>query len=120
ALLLDEDFGYGGQVSWTNYHADGAYYSGDLTDATDGATEFIDVPLATVSARYIVPQVNVFSGEGFDEVDLRRRHAGNWRVSASCSAACSMSPCLAVMGASPIRQVRVQWWSGPLSCPPGA
>lgn len=68
ALLLDEDFGFAGHVSWTNYHDDGAVYSGDITDAPDGATEFIDVPLRGVRATYVVPQVNIYDGEGFDEV----------------------------------------------------
>lgn len=68
ALMLGEDFDCQGHVSWTNHHHDGAYYSGDITDATDGATEFIDIPLGTVSAAHIVPQVNIYSGEGFGEV----------------------------------------------------
>ncbi|UJW28853.1 hypothetical protein L3Q67_26825 [Saccharothrix sp. AJ9571] len=73
ALLLDDEFGYAGHVSWTNYHNGGAVYSGDLTQAPapDGATEFIDFPLNSAdatSAAYVVPQVNVYSGEGFDEV----------------------------------------------------
>lgn len=68
ALLLGDEFEYRGHVSWTNYHDDGAYYSGDITEAANGATEFIDVPLATVTARYVVPQVNVYDGEGFDQV----------------------------------------------------
>jgi hypothetical protein len=70
-LLLDENFGYAGHVSWTRYHdggPDGPVYSGDITDAPDGATEFIDVPLRGVNAAYVVPQVHVYSGEGFDEV----------------------------------------------------
>jgi hypothetical protein len=67
-LMLDEHFQLAGQVSWTNYHSGGAYYSGDLTEAPNGATEFIDVPLRSISARYLVPQVNVYSGEGFNEV----------------------------------------------------
>ena len=66
-LLLDDGFRAGGQVSFTNYHHDGVVHSGDLTDAADGATEFIDVP-STVTAPYVVPQVNIFSGESFDEV----------------------------------------------------
>lgn len=66
-LLLDDDFHTAGQVSWTNYRHDGAVHSGDITDATNGATEFIDVPL-TVGGRYVVPQVNIYSGESFDEV----------------------------------------------------
>ncbi|GLY65067.1 hypothetical protein Atai01_16860 [Amycolatopsis taiwanensis] len=68
ALLLGDQFEYEGHVSWTNYHDGGAYYSGDITDAANGATEFIDVPLADMRARYVVPQVNIYSGEGFDEV----------------------------------------------------
>jgi hypothetical protein len=42
-LLLDDEFHTAGQVSWTNYHHDGVVHSGDITDATNGATEFIDV-----------------------------------------------------------------------------
>jgi hypothetical protein len=66
-LLLDEQFHTAGQVSWTNYHHDGVVHSGDITDATNGATEFIDVP-RTVSGHYVVPQVNIYAGESFDEV----------------------------------------------------
>ncbi len=66
-LLLDETFHAAGQVSWTNYHQDGAVHSGDITDAPNGATEFVDVPL-TIAGPYVVPQVNIFSGESFDQV----------------------------------------------------
>jgi hypothetical protein len=66
-LMLDEQFHAQGQVSWTNYHHDGVVHSGDITDATNGATEFIDVPL-TVASHYVVPQVYIYAGESFDEV----------------------------------------------------
>lgn len=66
-LLLDEQFHTAGQVSWTNYHHDGAVHSGDITNAEKGATEFIDVPLASMGA-YVVPQVYLYAGESFDEV----------------------------------------------------
>ncbi|GAA0222024.1 hypothetical protein [Cryptosporangium japonicum] len=66
-LFLDDDFRTAGQVSWTNYRHGGAVHSGDVTDAPNGATEFIDVPLK-VGGRYVVPQVNIYSGESFDEV----------------------------------------------------
>ncbi|MEU6074821.1 hypothetical protein [Micromonospora sp. NPDC047074] len=66
-LLLDDEFHSAGQVSWTNYQHDGIVHSGDITDARNGATEFIDVPL-TARGRYVVPQVNIYSGESFDEV----------------------------------------------------
>ncbi|TDV42154.1 hypothetical protein [Actinophytocola oryzae] len=42
-------------------------HSGDVTDAREGATEFIDVPLAGMG-QYVVPQVHVYAGESFDEV----------------------------------------------------
>jgi hypothetical protein len=66
-LLVDDEFRSAGHVSFTNYHHDGAVHSGDITDAPQGATEFIDVPL-TVGASYVVPQVNIYAGESFDEV----------------------------------------------------
>ena len=66
-LMLDREFRAAGHVSWTNYRQDGAVYSGDLTDARDGATEFIDVPLDTME-HCVVPQVYIYSGESFDEV----------------------------------------------------
>jgi hypothetical protein len=68
ALLLDDDFAYRGHVSWTNLRDGEVVYSGDLTEARNGATEFIDVPLDKVGATRIVPQVNVYAGEGFDTV----------------------------------------------------
>ncbi|WP_052685568.1 TerD family protein [Lentzea aerocolonigenes] len=67
-VLLDENFAFRGQVSWTQLKDKGAFHSGDLTDATNGATEFIDLHRDAVEAKYIVPQVNVYSGEGFDQV----------------------------------------------------
>ncbi len=63
--LLDPSFHTVGQVSWTNYHHGGVVHSGDITSAETGATEFIDVPLGP---DYVVPQVNIYSGESFDEV----------------------------------------------------
>ena len=66
-LLLDDEFHTAGQVSWTNYHHNGVVHSGDITDATNGATEFIDVPL-TIGGPYVVPQVYIYTGESFDEV----------------------------------------------------
>ncbi|MBM7774441.1 hypothetical protein JOD54_004645 [Actinokineospora baliensis] len=69
ALLLDEDFQYIGHVSWTDYRNDGAVYSGDLTEAPRGATEFIDIQLGRTSAAHVVPQVSIYTGEDFDVVD---------------------------------------------------
>lgn len=69
ALLLDKDFNYTGQLSYTNLSGFGGTHSGDITSAPNGASEFIDLDLARVNAKYIVPQVNVYAGEGFDEVE---------------------------------------------------
>ncbi|MEV6694862.1 hypothetical protein AB0M35_25635 [Micromonospora sp. NPDC051196] len=66
-LLLDGEFHPAGQVSWTNFRHGQVVHSGDITDATSGATEFIDVPL-TARGHYVVPQVNIYAGESFDEV----------------------------------------------------
>ncbi|MEV4763281.1 hypothetical protein AB0J89_11655 [Micromonospora chokoriensis] len=66
-LLLDHEFHDAGQVSWTNYHHNGVVHSGDITEATNGATEFIDMPL-TSGGHYVVPQVYIYEGESFDEV----------------------------------------------------
>lgn len=68
AALLDENFELIDQVSYTNLRADGAVHSGDITSAPTGASEFIDIELANVDAKYLVPQVNIYSGESFLEV----------------------------------------------------
>ncbi|MET9675550.1 hypothetical protein ABZY68_20995 [Streptomyces sp. NPDC006482] len=67
ALVLDENYA---TVTWLSYTAltdvEGNH-SGDITEAPDGASEFIDLRLGAVRGTFIVPQVHVFSGEGFDE-----------------------------------------------------
>ena len=68
ALLLDEDFTQIGWLSFTDLSRYGGAHSGDITEAPDGASEFIDLDLTRISAKYVVPQVNVYCGEGFDEV----------------------------------------------------
>lgn len=66
--MLDDDFEDAGQLSWTSLTAVGGVHSGDITSSADGASEFIELDLAKVTARYLVPQVNVYSGEGFHQV----------------------------------------------------
>jgi hypothetical protein len=68
AVLLDEKFDAVGHLGFTNLSGFGGVHSGDITSAPDGASEFIDLDLRRVKAKYIVPQVNIYSGEGFDEV----------------------------------------------------
>ncbi|KUO19562.1 TerD family protein [Streptomyces dysideae] len=68
ALMLDAGYR---TVSWLSYthltDVDGEH-SGDITEAPDGASEFINLRLGAVRGAFIVPQVNLFSGEGFEEV----------------------------------------------------
>ncbi|MFK0177213.1 hypothetical protein ACIQVR_14675 [Streptomyces xanthochromogenes] len=69
ALMLNSAYE---TVSWLSYTAltevEGEH-SGDITEAPDGASEFINLRLGAVRGTYIVPQVNIFSGEGFEEVE---------------------------------------------------
>ncbi|MCQ9182251.1 hypothetical protein KMT30_25040 [Streptomyces sp. IBSBF 2953] len=69
ALLLHADYSTDSWLSYTSLKAVGGRHSGDLTEAPEGASEFIDLSLDRVRSRFIVPQVNVYSGEGFDEVE---------------------------------------------------
>jgi len=70
-LLLDENFQQAGWVSYTRLRDEQGYslHSGDITSAPGGASEFIDIDLSRIQAAYVVPQVNVYSGEGFAEVE---------------------------------------------------
>lgn len=81
AIFLDKDFNMLEQISWTNLgwgdrsrtsefktaYVGQACHSGDITDAPNGATEFIDINLKTLDPRvaYILPSINAFAGEPF-------------------------------------------------------
>jgi hypothetical protein len=69
ALMTDREFTRSDFVSWQAYQsADAAVtYSGDITSAPDGATEFISCDLRRLSMPVIIPQVNIYAGEPFDE-----------------------------------------------------
>ncbi|MGP3964694.1 hypothetical protein ACTWPT_52935 [Nonomuraea sp. 3N208] len=67
ALMLDASYGNPTHISWTNYSNGFAEYSGDLTAAPDGASEFINIRLAEATQPIIIPQVNIYVGERFDE-----------------------------------------------------
>ncbi|MFE2865144.1 hypothetical protein [Embleya sp. NPDC059259] len=69
ALMLDDEYE---TVCWLSYTAlteIGGTHSGDITDAPDGASEFIDLRLDAVRGTYIVPQVHIYSGESFEQVE---------------------------------------------------
>ncbi|WP_327352912.1 TerD family protein [Streptomyces sp. NBC_01304] len=68
ALMLDADYKTVSWLSYTQLTDVGGEHSGDITEAPDGASEFINLRLGAVRGTFIVPQVNLFSGEGFEEV----------------------------------------------------
>ncbi|HEY0933549.1 MAG TPA: hypothetical protein VGD91_07395 [Trebonia sp.] len=68
AIFTDREWAGGDHVSYTSLRNFAAVHSGDITEAAEGASEFIDVDLPQVGLGYVIPQVYVFSGEGFDEV----------------------------------------------------
>ncbi|MFE9451912.1 hypothetical protein [Streptomyces sp. NPDC006739] len=69
ALLLHADYSTDSWLSYTSLKAVGGEHSGDITEAPDGASEFINLSLDRVRSTFIVPQVNIFAGEGFEEVE---------------------------------------------------
>ncbi|MER6472428.1 TerD family protein [Streptomyces collinus] len=69
ALLLHADYSTDSWLSYTSLTAVGGRHSGDITEAPDGASEFIDLSLDRVRSTFIVPQVNIYAGEGFEEVE---------------------------------------------------
>ncbi|MGW0707471.1 TerD family protein [Streptomyces sp. NPDC002643] len=69
ALLLNSDYSTDTWLSYTSLRAVGGRHSGDITEAPNGASEFIDLRLDRVRGGFIVPQVNIYAGEGFEEVE---------------------------------------------------
>ncbi|MFD5424729.1 TerD family protein [Streptomyces sp. NPDC127084] len=69
ALLLNADYSTDSWLSYTSLKAVGGVHSGDVTEAPDGASEFINLSLDRVRGTFIVPQVNIYAGEGFEEVE---------------------------------------------------
>ncbi|MFE0251565.1 hypothetical protein [Streptomyces sp. NPDC059010] len=68
ALMLDADYQTVRWLSYTNLGELEGEHSGDITEAPDGASEFINLRLGAVRGTFVVPQVNLYSGEGFEEV----------------------------------------------------
>lgn len=69
ALLLHSDYSTDSWLSYTALTAIGGKHSGDVTEAPDGASEFIDLSLDRVRGTFIVPQVNIYAGESFEQVE---------------------------------------------------
>ncbi|MEU8799522.1 TerD family protein [Spirillospora sp. NPDC048819] len=69
ALMLDENYRDPEWLAFTNLSTAGGEHSGDITDAPDGGSEFINLSLRRITSRFVIPQVNIYSGEGFEEVE---------------------------------------------------
>ncbi|MGW1469513.1 hypothetical protein ACWCPT_34830 [Streptomyces sp. NPDC002308] len=69
ALLLHADYTTDSWLSYTSLKAVGGEHSGDVTEAPEGASEFINLSLDRVRSTFIVPQVNIYAGEGFEEAE---------------------------------------------------
>lgn len=69
ALLLHSDYSTDSWLSYTALTAVGGEHSGDVTEAPDGASEFIELSLDRVRGTFVVPQVNIYAGESFEEVE---------------------------------------------------
>lgn len=72
AVFLNDDFHDVGRVSYTNLRDSNmeAYHSGDITNAYNGASEFIDINIdkarqSNKQARYVSMNVLVYSGPSF-------------------------------------------------------
>ncbi|WP_405946369.1 hypothetical protein OG588_06010 [Streptomyces prunicolor] len=69
ALMLNADYSTNTWLSYTSLTEAEGEHSGDIVEAPDGASEFINLRLGAVRGAFVVPQVNIFAGEGFEEVE---------------------------------------------------
>ena len=91
AMMLDENFDNATWLSWTHLRYGSGdrgrgynlwasedsgkepdsdmlgYHSGDIVDAPNGASEFIDIDLARVNYKYIIPTIQFYGGEVFSK-----------------------------------------------------
>ena len=68
-VLFDENMQQRGHVAFTNLSSAGMQHSGDIQDAPNGASEFIDFDVKKVlatGARYLALSVIVYTGQTFD------------------------------------------------------
>jgi hypothetical protein len=75
--LFDADYSHLDTIAYYNLKSYGAYHSGDIVDAPDGASEFIDLNVASLSkrnVRYIVMAINGYTRQPF--CDLPECFAG--------------------------------------------
>lgn len=71
AVCLDENFGRVFDITYYNLRENGAVHSGDITNAPEGASEFIDIDIERLrkrGARYVAMTLHSYSGHGFVEL----------------------------------------------------
>lgn len=73
AMFFDKDFNVMERISYYNLKSEPyrACHSGDITSAPNGASEFIDIDIASAikyGARYVVMCVNSFTGQMFKNI----------------------------------------------------
>jgi hypothetical protein len=71
ASLFDSEFRYKDVLSYYNLKNFGGAHSGDIVDAPDGASEFIDVELARLTAagvRYVVMTLHSYTCQPYAEL----------------------------------------------------
>lgn len=77
AAFFDTNFVFMQTVAYYNLKGFGGYHSGDIVDAPDGASEFIDLDIDTLvekGIRYVVTSINCFTGQAY--CDLPECFAG--------------------------------------------
>jgi hypothetical protein len=89
ATLFDEHVGYVDLLSYYNLKSFGGVHSGDIVDAPDGASEFIDVTLQRVrdaGIRYIAMTLHSYTQQPFVELPecfagwMARQQAGSGEI----------------------------------------
>jgi hypothetical protein len=87
--LFNAEFGYVDILSYYNLKGFGGVHSGDIVDAPNGASEFIDVSLEKVreaGVRYIVMTLNSYTWQSFVELPecfagwMARQKAGSGEI----------------------------------------
>lgn len=71
ATLFDDAFQYKDILSYYNLKGVGGVHSGDIVDAPEGASEFIDITLGKVresGVRYVVMSLNSYTAQPFVEL----------------------------------------------------
>lgn len=71
AVFLDRHFRQIGSVSYSNLYMDGVGHSGDITNGSGGAAEYIDIDVNKISSsnRYVAIAVNLYRGGKFSDFE---------------------------------------------------